>query len=365
MTYALKCQGELLDMLSMARPHLSEMEEEYIRVFIEPWSDYTDKFGNIHKTVGENPRILFSSHTDTVHRKGEYQNLDIYKHKVVTSDSTCLGADDTVGNYLMISMIQRGIEGKYIFHRGEERGGIGSGEIAKHTPEVLDGIDIAIALDRKSNDDVVQFQSGERCCSKQFASDLAKMMGMTGGDPHGTFTDTANYTALVPECTNISVAYWDQHSKHERCDIQEISRIEERLLNADWSTLKVYPFEPEYEFDMYDMYSTGYSSRYGTINHKISEPEYGKEQVVDGNDVELWKLHDLLVEEPAEVAWWLYSSGVTSSQIVQECYDNPDVSDKDDLPVWELPEKDWCEQCGYEAHPDQTCNEYYSTGSKL
>jgi len=111
MAYALKMQQELLDMLSVTRPHQSKAEEGYIREFIEPWTDYTDSFGNLHKTVmdgDKKPIILFSSHTDTVHRAGGSQTLNIHKHKVVTSDSTCLGADDAVGNYLMISMIERG-----------------------------------------------------------------------------------------------------------------------------------------------------------------------------------------------------------------------------------------------------------------
>jgi hypothetical protein len=355
MAYALKCMQELLDMLAMPCPHQSKGEEEYIRAFIEPYSDYTDSFGNLHKTINEigkkgekwKPNILFSSHTDTVHRHDKRQKLEIYKGKVVTSDSTCLGADDTVGNYLMIKMIQKGIPGKYIFHRGEERGGLGSHYIAKETPEVLDCIEFAIAFDRKDTNDVVQYQNGERCCSKEFASELAKLLGMTGGDPHGTFTDTANYVDIVPECSNVSVAYWDQHSKHERCDLQEIALIEERILSADWTSLSSYEFKPEWEYE-YDAYS--YYSRYGNINGSMSPPVVERSH----NDKQIWDLHDLCVTDPYEVAWYLSENGITVNDIangVDFGSDNPDLALTDQEII--------CTECG-STHPDQTCLEFYN-----
>mgnify|MGYP005815145481 FL=1 len=350
MAYALKSMQELLDMLTIARPHQSKGEEEYIRAFIEPWTDYTDAFGNLHKTVfeiGKNrekiePNILFSSHTDTVHRKDGPQTINVYKNKVVTSESTCLGADDTVGNYLMISMIEKGIPGKYIFHRGEERGGLGSSYIAKETPEVLDPIDFAIAFDRKDTNDVVQYQNGERCCSKEFASQLAKILGMTGGDPHGTFTDTASYVELVPECSNVSVAYWDQHSKHERCDLKEIASLEERILCADWKSLVAYEFTPEYEF-VHEAY--GYYSRYGNINGSMSPPVVERSH----NDKAIWDLHDLCVTDPYEVAWYLNEHNITIDDIVYNVGGGQLASEI------EYP----CHECG-QIHPHQSCLELYN-----
>jgi hypothetical protein len=352
MAYALKMQQELLDMLSVTRPHQSKAEEGYIREFIEPWTDYTDSFGNLHKTVmdgDKKPIILFSSHTDTVHRKGGLQNLSIHKHKVVTSDSTCLGADDAVGNYLMISMIERGIPGKYIFHRGEEHGGLGSSHIATQTPEVLDDIDFAIALDRKGNNDVIQYQNGGRCCSKEFASDLATLLGMTGGDPHGTFTDTANYVSVIPECTNISVAYWDQHSKQERCDLIEIANIESSILCADWSTLKAYPFEPEFEYDY-----SAYYSRYGNINVPLrSSTRVGTSR----NDKTLWDLHDLCVSEPYEVAWFLKECGVSKDDVLYTKRPSIDTYNTITANGYQT---ELCLECGYMDHPGLTCLEYYN-----
>ena len=303
-------------MLQYTRPHKGKSEQEYLERFIVPNIDWEDKSGNMIKIIGDkNPRIMFSSHTDTVHRHDGKQKLFTdEKEQFIFSDSTCLGADDTVGNYLMITMIEEKIPGMYIFHRGEEHGGIGSGWIAKETPGLLEHIEIAIALDRKDTDDVVQYQSGSRCCSEQFASDLAKLMEITGGDEIGSFTDTASYTDLVTECTNISVAYWNQHSKNERCDPHQIGIIEKRLLKADWDSLKAYGYEDEDQWSLsYGHYvSTGYAGQSNQdVDYRYTD--------------EYWDLHDMVTNEPETVIDYLYQCGISASDIDpnhQSCKDD-------------------------------------------
>jgi hypothetical protein len=287
-----------ISMMRYTRPHLSEAEEEYIEKFIRPVCDYTDEFGNLICATVSNPRIMFSSHTDTVHNKSGKQKLFTNKGKVLTSDSTCLGADDTVGNYLMLSMIDNNIPGLYVFHRGEERGGLGSSFIAEQTPDLLKGVEIAIALDRKGKDDVVQFQMGSRCCSEKFAKQLASLMGITGGDMNGSFTDTANYVDLVTECSNISVAYWDQHSKKERCDMELVGKIEERLLSADFNSLEAHGYEAELDAIPRYVYS--------------GQPGYSKGFTHDNR----WDLYDLCQREPHKVARFLDEAGITEDDIM-------------------------------------------------
>jgi hypothetical protein len=46
--------------------------------------------------------------------------------------SSCLGADDAAGVWLLCEMIRAGIPGLYVFHRNEERGGRGAEFFAKH-----------------------------------------------------------------------------------------------------------------------------------------------------------------------------------------------------------------------------------------
>ncbi len=146
--------GELLTMLTYMRPAGSASEVAFIREYITPTGAAADEFGNYWLTIGDAP-ILWSSHTDTVHNHSGKQAVTYgdgyatlnYDAKAL-SVSNCLGADCTVGVWLMLHMIRAGVEGTYVFHRSEEIGGLGSSYIANECPDRLDGMFAAIAFDR-------------------------------------------------------------------------------------------------------------------------------------------------------------------------------------------------------------------------
>lgn len=231
--------GELLTMLTYKRPDGSITEEDFVARFLAPLGVLPDEFGNQWLTVGEGSPILWSSHTDTVHKTAGTQRV-VYGAGVITSDSgECLGADCTVGVWLMVNMIRAGIPGTYVFHAAEEVGGLGSRYIAVEAKHRLEGIQFAIAFDRKGNDEIITHQAGERTASDAFAASLAVVLRplMFSPSDGGTFTDTANYSDLIPECTNISVGYYRQHFKDEMQDARHALDLLDALLAADWGGL--------------------------------------------------------------------------------------------------------------------------------
>ncbi len=231
----------LYDMLTYRRPAGSKSEYAFIRKYIDALPGVTvDGFGNRHLTIGKNPTTLFSSHTDTVHKKSGKQKIivDEIGGYIYKDDGTPLGADDATGVFIMLQMIAAKIPGLYIFHREEELGGLGSGYLAENTPYMLSGIDRAIAFDRKADDSVITHQSYGRCCSDKFAYALAEQLGgVYVPDATGLFTDTANYTDIVPECTNISVGYYSEHTASETQDLKTLDDLIPVLLAVDWDTL--------------------------------------------------------------------------------------------------------------------------------
>jgi hypothetical protein len=241
----------LVSMHQYRRPDMSRSERAFINEFIEPLGVETDGYGNLYKIVGENPTILWSCHTDTVHTRGGMQKLEYIYYKSDKSlfmrvadeskpDSNCLGADDGAGVFLLTEMIKAGIPGFYIFHRLEESGMQGSAYFVKKHAAKIKGIQAAIAFDRRGYDSIITFQSGERCCSEAFARSLAVAIDMGHKpDPTGSFTDTKQYTDLVPECTNVSVGYENAHSSTERQDILYILKLRRALLAADFSKLVI------------------------------------------------------------------------------------------------------------------------------
>jgi hypothetical protein len=316
---------ELIDMLSYRRPNGSKTERRFIRRYLSPLGCEVDKLGNYHKRIGDAP-IMWSCHTDTVHKHGGRQNLRILGDTVHVADaqSNCLGADCTAGVWLMVQMIRAEVPGLYIFHRAEECGGVGSAHIAETTPELVKDIQFAIAFDRKAKHSIITHQWGGRCCSKAFAESLSTALGMDHvTDSGGSFTDTASYVDIIGECTNLSVGYQDEHQRTETLDLDYIARLRAALLAADFNDLiaERKPGEvdrEDYGFDsnwrQHGVYSGGaYTSSY-------TRGFYDDDQSVTGFRKSGYSLYALVRDNPAEVADWLEEYGISIEELEEALY---------------------------------------------
>ena len=232
------------EMIRYGRPAFSWADKEFVnRYLLGLDGAYRDTFGNVFVQVGPSPTVLWSSHTDTVHdRPGFFRSVqDNTELRVAdTSRANCLGADCTTGVYLMREMIKAKVPGLYVFHRAEEIGARGAAFIADKTPKMLEGIQCAIAFDRKGFHEVITHQCGTRGASDAFAKSLASAIGMNmHPSSNGVFTDTAKYQRIIPECTNVSVGYFNQHSRREHQDISFLMDLREQLCSIDTSRLHI------------------------------------------------------------------------------------------------------------------------------
>ena len=256
-------------MLTLRRKYNTAGELKLCRWLDKIEGMQTDEFGNRIITVGDNPTILFSSHTDTVHwTKTGTQKIcvDQVKHEFFLGEiGDCLGADDGAGVWIMTKMIEAKIPGLYIFHRGEECGGLGSSFIRDKTPEILKEIDIAVAFDRRGQKDIITSQSCGKCASEEFAKSLAKQLGMGHSSARGSFTDTANYAGLIRECTNVSVGYEREHTSGETLNYKYLHNLMKALLKVDWSKLEVKRDVTDFgisPYSSYGGYGRGFGNRY-------------------------------------------------------------------------------------------------------
>lgn len=237
----------ILTMLTYKRPAGSITEQQYIERFIVPTGAKPDVHGNYILDIGQ-PRYIFTSHTDSVHVTAGRQKITHDKKTGIVSlhkgnRFECLGADDAAGNYVMLRMIEAGVPGRYIFFREEEIGGIGSSAYARDNELELQKFDFAIAFDRKGKTDIITHQYGGRCASNAFADALAAGMEDYGlglyASPNGSFTDTANFMELIPECSNLAVGYASAHSPSETLDLVYLMKLANACVSFDWSTLPI------------------------------------------------------------------------------------------------------------------------------
>jgi hypothetical protein len=319
-------------MLTYRRPSGSGTERAFIKRFIRPLGAEYDGAGNLILKIGDAP-VMWSSHTDTVHHKEGLQTVILdggsYKLGKEARKSCCLGADCTTGVWIMCEMARAKVPGLYIWHRGEEVGGVGSKHIANKTPNLLKGINFAIAFDRKGTDSIITHQ-GHRTASTTFAESLAAQMPGFSADSGGMFTDTANYTSLVSECTNVSIGYSDAHSSGEAqiaafpghvVEMMKALDVSKLVAARDPSANDVYDNYDDWGFDDWSRYgSPSYGSScvspYSRFTRASDEQIYEQETSWKRHGVQS-DLYKLVRDYPAEVADLLEQYGINGHDILQ------------------------------------------------
>lgn len=231
-----------------------------------------DKFGNLFIQIGESD-VMFTSHLDTA-TSANTPVKHVFEGNIIKTDGkSILGADDKAGVTVMLYMISKNIPGLYYFFLGEEVGCVGSKKVSsEHSKEKIAGIKKVISFDRRGTGSIITHQASSRCCSDNFGKELAKLLNEAEStfdykiDPTGVYTDSAQFVKIYPECTNISVGYYSEHTHMERQDISHLEKLAEACTKIDWVSLPVErdPSVVDYRYSSYygDDWDYGYSNSY-------------------------------------------------------------------------------------------------------
>lgn len=331
-----------LDMLAYMRPQGSRYQGKFCRRFLEPVFGKPDLHGNYYMVIGDKPQVAFMSHHDTVHR-GDGRQVVVIDGDFAKAPptSSCLGADCTTGVYIMLRMIEAGIEGVYVVHASEEIGCLGAAALVKDFPSWMNHVKYAISFDRMGYSSVITHQTSMRTCSDEFARSLADILDLNYElDDTGVYTDSNEYVDFIPECTNISVGYFSQHTKNERQDLAFLEMLIQSLCSADWSKLVCKRVAGTMEYASYLRKDHKYKNYYNTyglddwddigdFRRPVSSvdyyddpwsKEYGnpvKERT--GND--LLDIMSIIQRYPAQVAEILQSYGYNYDGLLDDCVD--------------------------------------------
>lgn len=235
-------RATFLSMVSKTYPH--GHEDEVLQFLPELQKD---SVGNYYLIIGKS-ETMFTSHLDTADRIQEptvlYDAEEKGESYIITDGNTILGADDKSGVTVMLYMIAHNIPGLYYFFIGEERGGIGSGKLSSvfNSTEHVRGIKRCVSFDRRNYHSVITEQMGRRCCSDEFGTALCKEYNKTGLvdfslDPTGIYTDSASFIDDIPECTNISVGYFHEHTGDEYQNLTFLENLCKASLSVNWEGL--------------------------------------------------------------------------------------------------------------------------------
>lgn len=269
-----------------------------------------DAFGNLYHQIGETS-VMFTSHLDTASSAVSQVKHVIDGDFIKTDGTSILGADDKAGVTIMLYMIKNKVPGLYYFFLGEESGCIGSRNLAgSHKGSgKLPNIKKVISFDRRDYTSVITHQMGSRCCSDTFADALTSELNSAGlketsmfdwvlnyrKDSGGLYTDSAQFTSIYPECTNISVGYFSEHSTGERQNITHLEKLAKSCVFVDWENLPIErdPSKVEHSYYGYGDFYDGYDFTYNkpvpktSVVNKNGQPYY-KENSDNEENIIFW-----------------------------------------------------------------------------
>jgi hypothetical protein len=198
------------------------------------------------------------------------------KNIISTDGKSILGADDKAGMTVLLYMIHNRVPGLYCFFIGEEVGCIGSGKASDD--EWFKNYDRMVSFDRRGTKSVITFQSSKRCCSDDFAQALSNEFNKHSlsmePDNTGVYTDSAEFTGVIPECTNISVGYYNEHTHLENQDIDHLIKICLASVKIDWESLPVKRDQSKVEYKSYS-YGTYDSKGYSSYDYDTKKYDSG------------------------------------------------------------------------------------------
>jgi hypothetical protein len=246
--------------------------EEFLEIYL-PSGVKKDEHDNYYIVIGDNaPTTMFACHLDTSCSKHEKVTHRQSSQFIRTNGKTILGADDKAGMVLVLYMIEKKIPGLYYFFIGEEVGCVGSGDLAKtwKKNDFSKTVNKIVSFDRRGTDSIITHQFYGRCCSDEFAKELSKRLSDTKlvsmkPDSTGVMTDSAKFMGIVPECTNISVGYYKEHTHDEHQDIEFLQNLCRAVTMIDWDSLPV-KRDPSVEDDY------GYYYGYGKYHQNSNKP---------------------------------------------------------------------------------------------
>jgi hypothetical protein len=284
-----------------------------------PDGSSVDEHGNYFYIVGDNPTTMFTCHLDTACDEQKFVK-HVYSDRIIKTDgTTILGADDKAGMVVLLYMIEKKVPGLYYFFIGEEVGCIGSSKLAEDWEnfEYKDSIKKVVSFDRRGTKSVITHQLYGRCCSDEFAEELSFRLNTAGYDLNlepddtGIMTDSAKFIDLVPECTNISVGYYKEHTYGESQDIEYLTRLCRSVVLIDWETLPVErdPYiNYEYYEEEYDAYNYGNydNGRYFSPNNWtwVNTKTGVKKMYISSSQID---------KEKSMIYSWLFNSGLYHS----------------------------------------------------
>lgn len=247
----------------------------------------SDSYGNLYLINPWTP--ILNAHMDTVQKfddtVGCTKKLKIKRDKI-SAKNCIIWWDDKC--WIAIAMqIYEEVWDKVslLFTRQEEVGCIWIWRVFTddELTKLIEQAPYALTLDRRSNGDIIGYDNGY--CSKEFENRIAEITKPYGYKPAKWLCSDANHICKHINCVNLSVGYYNPHSKQEYVDCKDlINSLEaiKEIINTIKSTEQYEIYTTPYQYPKYSsIYDYG-NSDYSYPNKSLFD--YGHKDFFSWTD---------------------------------------------------------------------------------
>jgi len=228
-------------------------EEEQMAFFIKEYLkekniDFIqDGAGNIYN-ISYPGKPLLSAHMDTVQDSIDAKLTGFIKIKQgIIGGYGVIGGDDKCGIYIILELLKYE-KFNFLFTVEEESGGLGSSYFVKQ--EELIDIPYGLVLDRKGNSDIICARNNYGVSELEEALlELGKTFSYSSAS--GTFSDADNLNSLL-SCANLSVGYYNAHTKNEYVNIYDLEDATEFVSHIVKNLKQNFAIPIKRKYNMFD-----------------------------------------------------------------------------------------------------------------
>ena len=235
------------------RQHFDNIPEREVVAYLRNWNMKlkSDNYWNLYLINPGTP--LICAHMDTVQKEDSVDRLWTLRlnHWFIKADDAIIWGDDKCWIAIAMELYEQLWDRiSLLFTRQEETGCNWARDFCTNHRDLVEQCNYCLVLDRRGWWDIIWYENWY--CSKEFEDEIARLTEDFGYKPTRWFCSDTGCIAKIINWVNLSVGYYNPHTKNEYVNCNE-------LTNAYLAALYIVE-HLEWEFPIYEYKYTAPSS---------------------------------------------------------------------------------------------------------